>query len=238
MITKFVTSLSLNRQPRQHKCLASWHRLGLPIHAIATENQVEQLQSIFAEVDEWSVRPEQPNPWDRPYLVRITDHIQIARESPILLINSDIEIRDTQQEFDEQWHKPDADTLICGVRWEHKPKSVKKELNPYGIDAFRITPAMVKHFDFISDHSADEHEYVIGVPGWDYWLPWTLHLEGFAVRRAESKLMHEIHDMGYPPEAIKIAYRVLEEEFRMPGKALSLSIQWLTGRMGMIRASR
>lgn len=233
MITKFVTSLSVNRLDRQHKCLSSWKRFNLPIHAVATENQVEQLQSLFPEVDDWTVTPERPNAWERPYLVRITDHIQLASEAAILLINSDIEIRDTQQQFDREWNAPSEDVLICGVRYEHKPKSHRKELNPYGIDAFRITPPMVKHFE-----QSEDFGYTIGVPGWDYWLPWTLHLASFAVHRADSLLMHEIHDMGYPPEAVKIAYRLLEEEFRMPGKALSLSIQWLTDRMGLVRTRR
>jgi hypothetical protein len=230
MITKLVTSLSLNRQDRQHKCLASWRRFGLPIHAVATENQAEQLMQAFPEVDDWHITLEQPNAWDRPYLVRIADHVALASESPILLINSDIEIRDKYQSLVEQWMQDDSDTLVCGVRWEHKKGSLKRELNPYGIDAFRILPSMVGHLE--------DAGFPIGLPGWDYWLPWELHLRGFKVRTADSQFMHETHEMGYSKEAVQTAYRLLEERYRMPGKALSLSIQWLTGRMGMIRAAR
>jgi hypothetical protein len=226
MITKIVTSLSLHRTDRQRFCLASWQRLGLPIVAVQCQSQVDKLRAIHGDlIDDFIVLPERPNAWHRPYLARVADHIKQTADGTILLINSDIEIRDTPEQFASQWCGDDANTLICGVRLDHPPGKYKPTMHPYGIDAFRITPAMAE--------ALPDDGFVIGSPGWDYWLPWRMSQAGYRVRAAKSQLMHETHQMGYGREAVDIAHDMMLDRFNVPPHLLTLWIQWATDRVGM-----
>lgn len=226
MIAKIVTSLSLHRSDRQRFCIASWRRLGLPIVAVQCQGQVDELRAIHGDlIDDFIVMPEQPNAWGRPHLARVADHIRQTADGPILLINSDIEIRDTPEQFADQWMADNTDTLICGVRLDHPPGKYKATMHQYGIDAFRITPAMAE--EFLDDG------FVIGSPGWDYWLPWRLSQAGYRVRAAKSQLMHETHKMGYGRDAVDIAHGLMLNRFNVPPNILTLWIQWATDRVGM-----
>jgi hypothetical protein len=231
VITKIVTSFSLNRVDRQRFCIASWKKYGLPIIAVQCDTQIEQLKGIFGDmVDGFTVLPAKENAWDRPHLARVADHIKHTADGPILLINSDIEIRDTPKQFFDQWMGDDADTLICGVRLDHPFGNYKNTKHPYGIDAFRITPEMAK--------AVRDDGFVIGSPGWDYWLPWQLSQAGFRVRAANSQLMHEIHAMNYGQADVEIAHSIMEKQFYIPPHILTIWIQWVTDRVGMKHAKK
>ena len=226
MITKIVTSFGLNRIDRQRFCVASWRKLGLPIVAVQCDEQVEQLRAIFGDlVDSFTSLPSQPNAWNRPHLARVANHAKQTQDGPILLINSDIEIRDTPEQFAREWLRDDPDTLICGVRRDHRHGSYTNAIHPYGIDAFRITPAMAEKLT--------DCGFVIGSPGWDYWLPWELWLAGFNVRAAESQFMHEVHNLGYADADVDIAHDLIFKRFRMPPHVMTVWIQWATNRRGM-----
>ena len=226
MITKIVTSFSLHRFERQAFCVRSWQRLGLPIVAVQCDTQIDQLSNMFAGLGvEWTTIPARPNAWNRPHLARVADHIKHTADGPILLINSDIEIRDTPEQFADQWMGDDADTLICGVRLDHPHGKYKTAMHPYGIDAFRITPAM--------SETLPDDGFVIGSPGWDYWLPWRVSQCGYKVRAARSQFMHETHEMGYGRDAVDIAHQMMLDRFGVPPHILTLWIQWATDRVGM-----
>ena len=227
MITKIVTSFSIHRQQRQQACLDSWRKLDLPIVAVQTAGQIDQLSQMFAGVEFVSV-PERDNAWGRPYLAHIFDHCKQATDETILLINSDILVADQPADFAKQWMTDDADTLVCGVRYEHpRGKSWRRQLNPLGIDAFRITPAMASVLP--------DAGFPIGLPGWDYWLTWELHQQEYKIRRADSQLLHETHDMGYQKDAVATAYELLWNRYRIPRQLLSQCIQHITDRKGMRR---
>lgn len=226
MITKIVTSFGLNRIDRQRFCVASWRRLGLPIVAVQCDEQVEQLRAIFGDlVDSFTSLPAQPNAWGRPHLARVANHAKQTQDGPILLINSDIEIRDTPEQFAAEWMTDDANTLVCGIRRDHRHGSYTNAIHPYGIDAFRITPAMAEKLT--------DCGFVIGSPGWDYWLPWELWQAGFNVRAAKSQFMHEVHNLGYADADVAIAQKLIFDRFRMPATVMTVWIQWATNRRGM-----
>jgi hypothetical protein len=231
MIAKIVTSFSLHRFERQAFCVRSWQRLGLPIVAVQCDTQINQLSEMFAGMGiQWTTIPSRPNAWDRPHLARVADHIKHTADGPILLINSDIEIRDTAEQFASQWCGDDADTLICGVRLDHPRGSYRSAMHPYGIDAFRITPAM--------SETLPDDGFVIGSPGWDYWLPWRIAQLGYKVRAAKSQFMHETHQMGYGRDAVDIAHQMMLDRFGVPPHILTLWIQWATDRVGMKHAKK
>jgi hypothetical protein len=228
---KFVTSLSLGRIDRQKFCLRSWQKYGLPICSVQCDTQIDELSKIFGEFEiDWTVIPAKPNPWNRPHLARVADHIKHTADGPILLINSDIEIKDQPADFARRWVDTDTESLLCGIRYDHPHGNYKSTVHPYGIDAFRITPAMAE--------AVTDDGFVIGSPGWDYWLPWRLNQAGFDVRREPSLFMHEIHEMGYGKDAVDISHAMMEDRFRVPPTVLTQWIQWATDRVGMKHPKR
>jgi hypothetical protein len=194
--------------------------------AVQCESQVDELRAIYGNlIDDFVVLPERPNAWGKPYLARVADHIKQTADGTILLINSDIEIRDTLERFFAQWCGDDADTLICGVRLDHPFGNYRSKMHPYGIDAFRITPEMAA--------ALPDDGFVIGSPGWDYWLPWRASQAGYKVRAAKSQLMHEVHEMGYGRDAVDVAHSIMLGQFNVPPHLLTLWIQWATDRVDM-----
>jgi len=224
---KIVTSLSPHRVERQQHCLRSWRNNGLKIVSVQTVGEVDAIRKLFSGV-EFVTCEEQPNSWGKPHLPRIAELLKVGSDETILILNSDIEIADSRKKFDGEWNESEPDTLVVGIRRDHLRGSSRGNLNPYGIDAFRITPQLSS---LLEKHL----EFSIGVPGWDYWIPWRLWSLGKSMRVADSMLMHETHDLGYPREAIKIAYELLMREYRLPNTVLSSFIQWSTGREGMKR---
>lgn len=198
--------------------MATWQRFGLPILGVQTEGEVDHISSLFSGVDFMAV-PSKSNTWDRPHLPRVTDMLAVCSET-ILLINSDIAIDDTLEQFAREWMNDDATTLVCGVR--HDVDGDISILNPYGIDAFRITPEMASGLVDLG--------FVIGAPGWDYWLPWELWNQGFGIRAAESSLAHEVHDIGYARNAVAVAQSMLVTRYGGHRRDFTEFVQRMTGR--------
>lgn len=226
---KIVTSFSPHRIPRQQACLDSWRKLGLEVIGVQTEGEVAKLDDYFDDVSFVEVpRYSKPCPWDKPYLPRMSEIMKQADDDAILILNSDIMIDGSPEAILREWSETDPDVLVLGIRRDHRRGRTQAILNPYGIDAFRLTAHLVADLE-------TDLEFAIGVPGWDYWIPWKLWQEGKNIRVANCHLLHEMHDLGYPREAIRTAYELLEREYRMPHTVFTHFIQWSTNRAGMKR---
>jgi hypothetical protein len=226
---KIVTSFSPHRIARQQDCLASWRSIGLEVIGVQTEGEVASLYEHFRDVSFVEVpRFAGLCPWSKPYLPRLSEIMKQADDDAILILNSDIMIAGSPELILQEWSEEDPDVLVVGIRRDHRRGRTQAILNPYGIDAFRLTA------DLVADLETDL-EFAIGVPGWDYWIPWKLWQEGKNIRVANCHLMHEMHDLGYPREAIRTAYELLEREYRMPHTVFTYFIQWATNRTGMKR---
>jgi hypothetical protein len=226
---KIVTSFSPGRISRQQACLASWRALGLEVVGVQTEGEVALLSEHFRDVSFVEVpRFAGQCPWSKPHLPRMSEILKQADDDAILILNSDIMVEGSPEVILREWSEDDPDTLVVGIRRDHRRGRPQATLNPYGIDAFRLTAHLVADLE-------TDLEFAIGVPGWDYWIPWKLWQERKSIRVAHCNLMHEMHDLGYPREAIRTAYQILEREYRMPHTVFTHFIQWATGRAGMKR---
>jgi len=151
-----VTSLSpsTDRIDRQTECLDTWKAFGLTIVSVNSASEVAELQSVYPQVDSWVSSEGEDAP-------RINELLNVAidRDQPILIINSDIEIRGEQSSL------LDAITpghMTCGVRYNYDETWWKCKREPWGIDVFYIEPEFAKIFPRLPMR--------IGKPVWDYWL--------------------------------------------------------------------
>ena len=215
--TRIVTSLSSKNIARQTYCLNTWKRYGLPIVAVQTEGESALLQEHFPGV-EFIETPLGGDYFDKPHLPRISELINLSVDSPILLINSDISIEDTQREFINNWKQ---EGLVCGIRLNHRrPDSTRVKRNPFGIDAFKIPQGTI-----VADYG-----FCIGMPGWDYFLPYELAHRKVPISVSNSNLLHLIHEVNYEDPYIKLGQQLLIKTYGHDQRYFTVAIQKLTHR--------
>jgi hypothetical protein len=99
-----------------------------------------------------------------------------AQDSPVLLINSDIELRMAFWEIERaRWL---SDSGLCYfTRYNHRGDLARAWREPYGLDAFLLHGRDAKLFpsSFLS----------MGRPCWDYWLPYTFARNGRPLHSVE-----------------------------------------------------
>ena len=215
---KIVTSFSSKNIERQLYCVNTWRRYDLPIVGVQTEGESDLLKEHFPFVTfvETSLGGDAFN---KPHLPRITELIKQANDDSILIINSDISIEDTKQEFIDNW---EGDGLICGIRLNHRKYGINRvKRNPFGIDAFKVPMGT----------EVPDYGFAIGVPGWDYFLPYELNLRGMTITVSPSKLLHLIHDLNYEDKYIKIAQQLLVATYGYDQRHFTETVQKLTNRV-------
>lgn len=151
---RIVTSFAPNNYYRQRLCLNTWLRLGLGVTAVQAKHEIDITRMAYPEVT--FIESDYPI----PIIKELTQ--LAASSSPILLINSDIEIIGDFYDFDDAVSH-NHNTLVMGVRWNYEEDKYP-EYNKYGIDAFVIT-------DRINKLIAHDPMFIIGKPTWDYWIP-------------------------------------------------------------------
>lgn len=181
------------------RCLESWRRLGLSIACVQQPGEVNSLRDQFPQVDRWIEASEWNSCYSRP-TVLISDMLRVAaKDTNVLLINSDIEI-----EYDELSRtalaeasaKASQDHGACSVgrRWDYVGNQFgsrnQATPEPYGLDAFVLSPQQVSRLT--------PGRYEIGKPMWDYWLPFGVRFNGHAIRTLPDKMFwHAAHDQQW-----------------------------------------
>jgi hypothetical protein len=191
ILMRIVTSISLNRIPRQQYCIDSWTKHTNDIVAIQTQNEIDALTPHFSKV---SFRNGDTSSSFSKATPKLTELIKVA-DVPTILINSDISIKDDNL---SRWN-PEPGKLKIGIRQDYYPNRPKKYLQKYGIDAFLILPEMVS---IIPDL-----DFCVGCPGWDFWLPyhlWSQH--NYEIEVVKCDFLHELHPIGWAKED-QISYR-------------------------------
>jgi hypothetical protein len=180
-----VTSLAPHRMARQTIVLDSWKRFGLSVYSVNSPTEIEQLRPICPQVDRWI----SSDPPDGCKTQRINALLEVAvrKSSPILLINSDIEIYGDQ----ERLFKLIANRVGCvGIRYNYEMHPGVGTQEAWGLDAFLVYPEQVKQFPVV--------DYSIGKPMWDYWLPWQImELGGKLDWIGEPFFFHESHPITW-----------------------------------------
>jgi adenine/guanine phosphoribosyltransferase-like PRPP-binding protein len=168
-----IAVTALSEQPhhrtRQTQCLDSWVRFGLSIIAVNTADEISRLREVYPQVSRWIESDEETGSYRYP-TQKIKRLAKVAEEidKPILLINSDIEIEGEQLTLIDRL----ADkSLVVGIRWNYDGELANASREPWGMDAFVITPEMSRTIPNL--------EMGIGRPTWDYWLAYHFESLGY-----------------------------------------------------------
>jgi 2-O-methyltransferase len=166
-----LTSLSPapNRVEAQRLALLSWRQAGLQVRSFNHPSEITRLAALY---------PAEYVPQETTSIRQFGRHCipihamlqwAAAQDAPILIINSDIELRLADWELKRmRWL---ADGGICYfIRHNHDGDRTRASREPSGIDAFLL-------------HSRDaalfpESWLSMGQPYWDYWLPYTMAILG------------------------------------------------------------
>ena len=222
---RICTSISPRRKERQQKCIKSWLSLGYKVTAIQSNGESSSLQRDYPKVN-FIETTSVGDVFNRIKLVRIRAILDQARSGNILILNSDIEIRSTSEEFSKIWTPIEGNNLQIGIRWEEDPKTKSLSLLKYGIDAFLITPKIANDLNDIG--------MTMGCPAWDYWIPIHLQRKGYQIHTTKHlNLFHEIHEQNWNKDDFTVGVRLLQKHYGLSLKEASAFILNITERTNL-----
>lgn len=220
---KVLTSLGFNRIERQQLCLASWRAVGCSITSVQSVGEAGLLKPHFPDVT-FVETDLVGNKFGKPKLVRISALLNQVGRSNALILNSDIEVRTPEAVFKERWTASTFDEIKLGIRWDHYPDTGELKMLEWGIDAFLITPNIVRRLEDIG--------MTMGCPAWDYWIPLILHNKfNFKITtHKQPELIHEYHPKNWSDKDYSIGVKLLKEALGISPREASLQIRKLTNR--------
>ncbi len=186
-----LTSLSPAQTCRaiQLACVQSWRTAGLRVVSCNHPSEIAILRSFY-DVEFVPVKKTSMATFGRHY-VPISEMLRWAggQDSPVLLINADIEVRLTPGEF--RRIRCIADGGLCYfIRWNHNGDPARAVPEPHGIDAFLLHSRDCGMFadSFLS----------MGQPFWDYWLPHIFVSHGRRIHAVEfAATLHRRHELQW-----------------------------------------
>lgn len=171
------------------KCLSSWKKHTDEIILIQPDSEIEYVKLYYNDVSIIKSKiPPQSFEWSKPYCPNIMEFIKLTEHSDVVIINSDIYLDYSFEEWNSEWKLENNKSFICGVRTHYNDNSAFM-FEPYGIDIFKLPKGTFKYFKDI--HT----KYLIGMPGWDFWLFCKLIELGFEYkcRNFDTKILHRYH---------------------------------------------
>jgi hypothetical protein len=218
---KFITAFSRHRIERQKYCLQSWLEHASEVVAVQTAEDIQILQPHFPEVKFVETNLTGEFLYQLPNRVRIK---ALVDQGPGLMINSDIKVDSTKNEFAKDW-SPTSRQFNVGIRYDFDGPGKSKVLNTHGIDAFLITEEVMTRLPDVG--------FVIGVSVWDYWIIWHMMCERFQIKtKTTLGLLHLRHPVNWSEVDTKIGYGILEYAYGLkePKKILDAVIPVMTNR--------
>jgi hypothetical protein len=228
----FVTSCSPKNIDRTQECINSWKKYGSEIYAVQLEEEAENIKKTYHGVNVISTPNTGSLIWSKK-TPNILELINLTKYSDAIIINSDIEITYSLEDFDREVSLPSEKTFLCGIRY-NKNSSTSILLRPswwepYGIDLFRIPKASLDLFKDLN-----EIPFAIGMPGWDFWLPYFLYLKGLELKNIKmtTNLSHEYHSKSWDKEDLILTNILFKRFLNIGIKEVTKWIQKMTGREG------
>lgn len=206
---RIITSFSPRREERQLECLRSWYRLGCDVVAVQTAPEAERIRATFPGV-KLVITDKVGDIFGKPNHVRISALIDQCRQSPGLLLNSDIEIGGTVDELIEDWPHKKLQFRIL-IRWDKNPENGTMRLQSHGIDGFFITPEIAAELP--------DYGFTMGAPVWDCWLPYhcIIHLNKQLITNKSRNYTHIIHPQAWTNVENVIGMRIMSTYYNLNG---------------------
>lgn len=218
---KIVTSFSLDRPERRRYCLESWRKYGLEIVAVQLPEHADFVRQNFDGVTVVE-DPRGGKPYGLFDAVRVKAIFEQATDGPILIVNSDISIKDSPEKFNHDWLAVDDDEFRFGVRWDRDADGTKS-LNRYGIDVFRLSKSQAAALPDIG--------FCIGSDVWDYWIVWHLMRQNLRIRTmTDCRLIHAKHEKTRSEDHRAASVAIFERRHGITERQLSSIILAVTGR--------
>lgn len=170
-----------DRQADQLRAVASWRSIGAAIILCNTPAEQSKLCGTFS-ADRW-ITDLQCSPNTAP-LVRDLASVAQRIDRPILLVNSDIEIRGRQSALRRFF---DGDRQTIGIRWNYETDVVAAREFEWGFDAFTFTPQQSRKLPL-------DMPLRIGAPVWDYAVPWFIRPSRIDHQRL---FFHRLHPLRW-----------------------------------------
>jgi hypothetical protein len=218
---RFITAFSRHRIERQQYCLSTWQEHASEIIAVQTAEDISILFPHFPGVRFVETTLTGEELYQLPNRVRIK---ALVDQGPGLLINSDIKITNTPQEFKEDWASVPKQFNV-GIRYDFDEPHTSKKINGYGIDAFLITEEVKNILPDVG--------FVIGVSVWDYWIIWHMLGEDFKIKsKTTPGLYHRRHPVNWSQKETDIGLKIMEQYYSLKNAKtiLNIVIPIVTGR--------
>jgi len=229
----FVTSCGPKNIDRTQKCIDSWKKYGAEIYAVQLEEEAENIKKVYYDVNVISTAHRGSSIWSKK-TPNILELIKLTEYSDVIIINSDIEITYSLEDFYKETSLPNEKAFLCGIRYNKNktPMTISSRPSwwePFGIDLFKIPKGSL---DFFKDFN--KIPFAIGMPGWDFWLPYFLYSKGFEFKNIKmtTNLSHEYHSKSWDEEDLILTNILFKRVLNISIKEITEWIQEMTGRKG------
>lgn len=190
-----ATSIAPRNIQQQMTALETWLDQGFHIVSLNAQDEILILEDQVHDIKLVSVNRDARKIFGKP-LVYINDILSylISNGSDIVgIINSDIYLKE-RKDFMDYVADISKDSVSTASRINiHSLNDIKGATYTYGFDAFFIDKKLLKFFP--------ESQYCLGIPWWDYWLPWVAMKKGLMLKLIkDKKLYHLEHDINYSLE--------------------------------------
>jgi len=159
-----LTSFGPNRISAQKEALKTWLEMGLYVVALQSDKELEDYANVqtFPQV-QFIPNNDTVKDFNVP-AQKISSFLQyIKKNGKALILNSDIEIHCERRRFYNYYSN---DNPTACIRYNYVNTWDRSEREPWGIDGFILDK---HHVCSIPDIGLG-----MGVPFWDYWLPYHL----------------------------------------------------------------
>ena len=190
-------------------CLRSWLQCGFHVVSINDRDEIPGLAARYPEVEFVAAERNAGGVFGRklPYIAEML-RVLARQTAPVLgIINSDIIFEPVPAAWEQLETVVARKTVAAAQRLDVRALA-GGALHRYtpGFDCFFFDGAAA------ADLSTDTRPFAIGLPWWDYWLPVTLALRGYAIECfARPAVLHLFHDSQ--TEARSRPWRVLAREY-------------------------
>lgn len=172
----------------------SWADAGFKVLSFNCPNEISVLKEAFPDVQFIPCYRTMEGVFKAPY-VPISAFIDYAKEhdlGQVMLINSDIVLRDEANEFDKYWDWA-VNGLVIARRENHDGTFVNRSKELYGIDVFVI--------NCLYYHLIPQSMFCMGQTWWDYWIPYRFIKSNNNVFEVKEALFfHQTHKLQYNRE--------------------------------------
>jgi len=198
----------------QRNALACWRTLSLRCIVFGEEDGVAEATSEFKFIH---IPHVSKSDYGTPLLNDMFEKAQAIAETPLVCwINSDILLLPSFLEALELAVRRWKNFLMIGRRWdiditeslsfeegwpeklEHIRRKRGKLHASYGMDYFAFPCGLLRHMP----------AFVVGRPGWDNWLIWTIAATGIPLLNATSgaPVLHQNHNYAHVPQGRNNSY--------------------------------